>query len=152
MSVRFVKVFFVSVIIFCVLSVAAVRVANSSESIKNPEGVTKLMNIARNASDPKVIADLIKNGADMNAKNELGMTALMYAAYANANPEIITALIEGGADVNAKDKNETTALMAAGMNNVNPRDNNHAYKKWRGREGEGQSRCDGFDIRSGKER
>ena len=69
---------------------------------------------------PKMIENLIKFGADVNAENEDGNTALMTAATLNNDPEVMNVLINAGADVNAKAIYGTTALMCAAINNSNP--------------------------------
>ena len=88
-------------------------------------GFTELMiAIMDEGTNPKTIAALIKNSADVNERIEEGEgkggTALMFAAAGHTNPYIITALIKNGADVNARAEDGTTALMLAAAGNANP--------------------------------
>src|SRR5262249_23798746 len=80
--------------------------------VKNREGVTPLQ-MASLYGNSKIIARLIKAGADAKQKGPAGETMLMLAAR-NGNPDAITLLVAGGADVNAKEPlRGTTALMWA---------------------------------------
>ena len=60
----------------------------------------------------KILQELIKSGADINAKDKLGWTALIYATIEN-NRNAAKLLIANNADINAKDSNGNTALMWA---------------------------------------
>jgi hypothetical protein len=71
--------------------------------------------VVRDSPNPKLIAALIKNGADVNATDKNGTTALMWAAKANHLETIIT-LIDNGADVDSRDVNGKTARDYAADN------------------------------------
>jgi len=94
----------------------------------NPfEGTTKLMWEAKENSDPKVIIDLIKAGADVNARNKMGWTALMWAARFNPNPEVITTLLDLGSDPKAYDN---YGMMPIDLANINRElENIEAFRK-----------------------
>ena len=72
---------------------------------------------ASHQSNPAVLEVLFLEGsADVNAKNKAGLTPLMYASFMNPNPAICVALLRAGADVDATDGDGKTALMHAGNN------------------------------------
>ena len=68
----------------------------------------------RNNNNDKIIRDLVKRGADVNAVCMEGMTPLHYISKTN-NYFMIKLLIEHGADVNRVSNNGNTALTYACM-------------------------------------
>ena len=76
------------------------------------EATEELLKVARDKkTTPRMIENLIKFGADVNARDAYGNTALMLTSYINANPEVVNALIKAGANINAKNNQGITALM-----------------------------------------
>jgi ankyrin repeat protein len=69
----------------------------------------KFYNAIRTDNKPAV-AQLLKDGADVNTRDTRGATPLMYAA-AVGSPEMMRQLLAAGADVNAKNNFEATALL-----------------------------------------
>ena len=67
----------------------------------------------------KRVAQLIQDGADVNAVGKYGWTPLEIAARNNSYPEVMLLLIEKGADVNAVGKDGRTPLILAARNNSN---------------------------------
>jgi len=78
--------------------------------------VTALMVAAASNPNSRVIAVLVRNGADVNAKDSLGRTALMWAAIRSPNPVVVTALLENGADAKVKDSDGKMAIDYAQYN------------------------------------
>lgn len=71
----------------------------------------ELLRAARDKNTtPRMIQNLIKFGADVNAKDNRSFTALMYASALNTDTEVVKALINAGADINAKDNDGKTVL------------------------------------------
>ncbi len=58
----------------------------------------------------KVIQELLKAGADIEAKNEKGNTPLIHAALIG-EPEAVRALVKAGANIEAKSKDGVTAFV-----------------------------------------
>lgn len=63
--------------------------------------------------NPRIVATLIKKGADVNVCTEDKKTLLMIAISRESNAEILRLLLEAGANPNTKDKDGKTALMHA---------------------------------------
>jgi len=65
------------------------------------------------SDNKRAVAELMRNGADVNTRDSRGATPLMYAAAAGS-PEMLRQLLAAGADVNAKNNFQATALMWCG--------------------------------------
>jgi len=61
----------------------------------------------------KIICQLIKSGANVNAKTKDDWTALLEAVTYGNNLEVVKLLLQAGADVNAKDRWGNTSLSRA---------------------------------------
>ncbi|OON97311.1 MAG: hypothetical protein ATN36_03790 [Epulopiscium sp. Nele67-Bin005] len=86
-------------------------ISNINPNIKNDEGETVLMTVAKYG--PEDIVDyLINIGCDVNIKNNVGYTALMYASK-YGNIDIVRLLVNNGADVNAENNSGFTASKVA---------------------------------------
>ena len=73
------------------------------------------------ATNPAVIAALVKAGADPNARNLYKRTTPLHAAAAfGKTPAIIEALLKAGAKVNLRDKFKQTPLHAAARESRTP--------------------------------
>lgn len=68
---------------------------------------------AAKRGDLKLVQDLIKKGADVNARDHSGATALHKAAWAKNGTDVVKCLLDNGVDVNAKDSSGRTALLEA---------------------------------------
>lgn len=82
--------------------------------LEDAEGRTYLIEAVGDTMNPnpKIVAELIKAGTDVNARDKDGNTALISAAEnENMSVEIINMLIAAGADLNAKNKKGVSALM-----------------------------------------
>lgn len=64
----------------------------------------------KDASRVRMIALLVRHGADVNAKDDRGCTALILAALNGMNSDVLKALLDAGARVNERDHEGTTAL------------------------------------------
>ena len=62
------------------------------------------------ADNKPAVAQLLKDGADVNTRDTRGATPLMYAA-AVGSPDMMRQILAAGADVNAKNNFEATALL-----------------------------------------
>ena len=51
---------------------------------------------------PKIIEQMIDQGANINERDEIGWTPLMTAIYYNENPSVIKKILNYGVDINAK--------------------------------------------------
>lgn len=74
-------------------------------------GVTALMK-ASAGKDPRIVEQLIKAGAALNARDDLGETAL-HCAAAGGDLEIVTLLVDAQTDLNARSYGGATALSYA---------------------------------------
>ncbi len=72
-------------------------------------GYTVLMTTSQNGKS-KMVAMLLKNGANANLRNLNGQTALMLASQHN-RVKAVKALLENGANINTQDYSGYTALM-----------------------------------------
>lgn len=79
---------------------------------KTQDGMTLLMDAARDGDTTFVQELLAQKGIEVNAKNDNGITALMFAATWRQT-KIVKLLLAAGADVNAQDKDRNTALKLA---------------------------------------
>ena len=80
-----------------------------------------LMWAAIGSSDPQLIRELVKRGADVNESDGIFKgTPLTGAAGYSKNPEIISTLVELGADISKTVHGGETALMVAARYNKNP--------------------------------
>ena len=69
-----------------------------------PKYKSNALHLAANmCSNPKVVATLVEDGADVNARNYLGETPLIMAVQANENTRIFSQLLACGADINICD-------------------------------------------------
>lgn len=63
---------------------------------------------------PKIVASLLKKGANVNSADKNGVTALMNASR-SCSPEVVTLLLDHHADVRAVDRAGNTALLYTAM-------------------------------------
>lgn len=77
----------------------------------DPRGFTELM-LAVGHQDQEKAAELIRQGADLDAQNHAGETALLLAVK-NSCGKIVRLLVDGGADVNLADYDCNTPLLDA---------------------------------------
>lgn len=75
---------------------------------------------AEHESNPEVIKQLIKDGADLNEMGLEGLTPLMLAAAYNPHAEILEALISEGASLISTDEMGRSPLMLAAALNSEP--------------------------------
>ena len=87
--------------------------AGSDINVKDDNGWTALMLLARNEDRAEVFNILIRAGADVNARDDDGNTPLLIAVGYNNNSGVLNALIQAGANVNAKNRDGKTALDIA---------------------------------------
>ena len=88
--------------------------------INESDGVfmgTPLTGAAGYSSNPEIIDELIRLGADIDQKVNNNEDALMVAAQYNTNPGIVERLVYHGADVSNKNLQGKTALDLAVKNN-----------------------------------
>lgn len=80
-----------------------------------------LMWAAMFASDPQIVAALVRRGADVNESDgEFMGTPLTGAAGYSSHPAMIDALIRLGAKVDQRVNNDETALFVAARHNAHP--------------------------------
>ena len=91
--------------------VVSVLVTKADLNIKTKEGVTALMEAAKN-NQLEVVQALAASGADINSTANENMTALMFAA-GNGHPEIVSFLVTQDVSINACNQRGETALMLA---------------------------------------
>ncbi len=89
----------------------SLKQASSAASPNYPELDRALLTAIRNG-EHKEVADLMRQGADVNARTEFGDTALMQAAC-NSDCAMTEQLLERGADVNARGIYDVTPLLRA---------------------------------------
>ncbi len=96
------------------LSNAYGQTAPSANEISNYIGLHR----AAHEGDTEAAAELIKNGADLEARDGSGRTPLLVAGFASQEP-IVELLAEAGADMNAKeDRAYDIVTIAAVANDI----------------------------------
>jgi ankyrin repeat protein len=88
----------------------------SLKKIGGDLGGKEIMLAAKN-KNPKVIAQLIRNGADVNMTDENGVTPTMIAAQ-YGSVEVVDLLIKSGADINVNDNDGKNVLFYSVKNNI----------------------------------
>jgi hypothetical protein len=79
---------------------------------------TPLTAAASYSSNPAIIRELIRLGADTKVRVNNASTALMVAAMYNTNPGVIEELLAQGADINAENaQGDTARALAVKFNN-----------------------------------
>jgi len=86
--------------------------AHNNLLLANAGNINQDLLAAAAAGNNAKVAQLLRQGADLNARAKDGRTALMHAAY-SGHTALAKALINAGADVNAKARDGATALMHA---------------------------------------
>ena len=99
-----------------IISALVARGADINESDGIFKG-TPLTGAAGYSSNPIIIDELIRQGADIDKERNNNEDALMIAAQYNSNPGIIERLVFHGADVTNKNTQGKTALDLAVENN-----------------------------------
>lgn len=97
--------------------------AGASLEARDENGRTALMCAAQDNPDPKVIIELIRGGANVDARGRgktKWQTPLMLASAHNKNPEVIVSLLNAGAAIEARDADGFTSVMLAKIYNPNP--------------------------------
>lgn len=94
------------------------RIAQQQQVNDSDENLTPLM-VASTYGNARQVAQLIKEGADVNAKTDKGTTALMKAVL-NNHLEVANLLIKAGADVHVEDELHNNLLVIA-VYKSNPR-------------------------------
>ena len=73
--------------------------AGANPNLKNGDGYTPLLFLAKTSDREELFHILIKNGADVNLAGRRDITPLMLAAENTSNEEVIFTLIDAGAEV-----------------------------------------------------
>ena len=94
--------------------------SGTEESEDNLEGIDFVKICANSSMTEKQVAELIKNGADVNKVNTDGWTALHSAATHANDPKVIKCLVKNGLSVHARTVGGFTPLMLAALYNPNP--------------------------------
>lgn len=90
------------------LTIETIRAAIASGADVNARlggeqwGYTPLMKVVIYNSDPEIISELVKRGANINARGPNLETALLLAFQHNSNPDVIERLLQEKADIRAK--------------------------------------------------
>eukprot|EP00051_Salpingoeca_urceolata_P028876 m.488280 g.488280 ORF g.488280 m.488280 type:complete len:573 (-) comp25690_c0_seq1:192-1910(-) len=85
------------------------------DAVTKERNITPLMCAAHSVapSTPRVVAELIKHGADVHLADTEGNTALLFATQTGRFPDVVQGLLDAGADPTCCDHGSVTALHYA---------------------------------------